>query len=73
MAKEDELRNLAIDLIQRENKTEWRAEVGYPEHKEGTIWLVLVRWISPNGDPLDGPGVIYVDEESREAWGVETC
>lgn len=73
MTKEDELEKLAVNLIQRENKTEWRFEVGHPKHKEGNIWVVLVRWVSPNGDLLDGPGIIYVDEENLEAWFVETC
>ena len=68
-----EVEQLAIDLIERENKTEWRYEVGHPNRKEGTIWTVMVRWISPEGDPLDGPGIIEVDEAKREAWFVETC
>lgn len=68
-----ELEQLAIDLIERENNTNWRYELGHPEHKEGTIWIAMVRWISPEGDPLDGPGIILIDEKKREAWFVETC
>ncbi len=68
-----ELEQLAIGLIERENRTDWRYQIGHPERKDDSTWIVMVRWISPDGDPLDGPGIIHIDETKREAWFVETC
>ena len=68
-----DIEQMAIELIQRENATDWRYEIGKPTHRDGSIWTILVRWISPDGDPLDGPGIIEIDEVSGEAWFVETC
>ncbi len=68
-----EIERLATELIERENKTNWKYEIGVPERVNRSIWTVLVRWISPDGDLLDGPGIIEVDEHKATAWFVETC
>lgn len=64
---------VAKELVERENTTGWGYEIGSPEHHEGPVWRLLVRWLPPDGSIFDGPGLIYVDEEKLKAWFVETC
>jgi hypothetical protein len=67
-----QIQQIAKELIDRENTTGWGYEIGEPEHDEGSVWRLLVRWVPPGGDIFDGPSVIYVDEEQQEAWFLGT-
>ncbi|MES2792355.1 MAG: hypothetical protein V4719_22245 [Planctomycetota bacterium] len=65
----DEVKALAEALLKAEDNGIWKYDLGTPERdrKRPREWNVSVRWVHPSGTPVDGPGIIIVDEGTREA------
>ena len=66
---EIEVKSIAEELIRSENRRDWSYELGNPERdaRRPHEWKMFVRWIYPDGTPLDGPGIIIVDESTNKA------
>lgn len=64
-----EAKNIAKDFLDKENLNGWGYELklAFPDRKCIGEWNVQVKWTSPDGIPIDGPGVIIVCENTREA------
>jgi hypothetical protein len=65
----DEVKALAESLLTANDNGKWRYEIGAPERdkKHPQEWNVVIRWSYPDGTPLDGPGIVIVDEATGEA------
>ena len=64
-----EVQKIAEDFLKEENLKGWKYELEepVPDSKCEGEWNVQVNWTSPEGVPIDGPGVIIVCEETCEA------
>lgn len=64
-----EVKKIAEDFLEKENLKGWEYELETPvlDRKCMGEWNVQVKWTSPDGIPIDGPGVIIVCEDTREA------
>lgn len=64
-----EARKTVEDFLANENLRGWKYELEEPspDGKCEGEWNVQVRWTSPEGISIDGPGVIIVCEETRKA------
>ena len=66
---QDEVRTLVESLLTAENNGEWNYEIGIHvrDKKRLEEWNVVIRWKYPDGTPLDGPGIVIVNESTGEA------
>lgn len=67
---DNEIKHLVEQLIlSTKNLGEWRYEIGSPEpdHRGSIFRKLFIRWLYPDGSPLDGLGVVIVDCEKRRA------
>lgn len=64
-----EVTKIAENFLKNENLRGWKyyLEKPFPDKKREGEWNVQVKWTSPEGASIDGPGVIVVCEETREA------
>jgi len=64
-----EVQKIAEDFLAQENLKGWGydLEEPVPDSKCKGEWNVQVKWTSPEGVPIDGPGVIIICEETRAA------
>jgi hypothetical protein len=65
-----EIQTIAEQLItSHKNIGNWKFELGTPEPSPGKPkhWELLVYWFNSDGNPIDGTGVILVDESTHTA------